>query len=236
MGFGTLFIGYFLLLNIGYYSITDVVSAAIMLLGLYNLSRINKYFKVATLISIAFAIFGACEMWFGIGSMFFGVAVCPTLLSVFSAIRFFTVAVLTAAILLGIREVSLEVELEEMPTKCLSRLILSSLVFGFGFLLELPISHFVGANAHNYMSAITVLCELLIIVMNLTVIYGAYMKICMPEDNLPEYEKQIKKSRFAFVNQYRERKAEKAREEALYRLKKLEERSKKKKKGGKKRK
>ena len=59
MGFGILFIGYFLILNLTYYGLTDVIAAAVMLLGLYNLSGYNKYFKwafIATSVFLALSL------------------------------------------------------------------------------------------------------------------------------------------------------------------------------------
>ena len=235
MGFGTLFIGYFLLLNIAIYSFTDIIAGAVMLLGLYNLSCVNKYFKIGTWISLAFTLFGAVELYFGISDMFLGVATPANLLSIFSAIRFLLVGALTVIILLGIKTVSIEVELEDMPLRCSSRVIMSCAIFGLGFILELPFVSFIGDRTLYVLAALTVLTELIIVAMNLTVIYGAYMKICMPKDNLPTDNAKPKESRFGFVNQYRERKAEKAKEEAEYRLNKLKELSEKN-NGGKKKK
>ena len=66
MGFGTLFIGYFLLLNLTYYGFTDLIAAAVLLLGLYRLSRINKHFLAASVVAVLFLIFGFAE--FGIAA------------------------------------------------------------------------------------------------------------------------------------------------------------------------
>ena len=52
---------------------------------------------------------------------------------------------------------------------------------------------------------------IILIIMNLTVIYGCYMSICMPEDLEPKPDKP---SRFAFVNEYRRRQEERRAEEA----------------------
>ena len=62
MGFGTLFIGYFLLLNLTYYGFTDVIAASVMLLGLYKLSPVNKYFRAAALSSGVFLAFSLGEL------------------------------------------------------------------------------------------------------------------------------------------------------------------------------
>ena len=51
MGFGTLFFGYFLILNVTYYGFTDAIAAAVMLLGFYKLSTVNSYFKYAAYVS-----------------------------------------------------------------------------------------------------------------------------------------------------------------------------------------
>ena len=44
MGFGTLFIGYFFLLNISNFTYTDIIAGMVVLLGLYKLSSVNKQF------------------------------------------------------------------------------------------------------------------------------------------------------------------------------------------------
>jgi hypothetical protein len=41
MGFGMLFIGYFLLINITYFEYTDIIAAMLMLMAAYKLSFVN---------------------------------------------------------------------------------------------------------------------------------------------------------------------------------------------------
>ena len=62
MGFGTLFIGYFLLLNVTYYTFTDIIAALVMAMGLYKLSSVNRQFKGAFFSSIALAAIGLVEL------------------------------------------------------------------------------------------------------------------------------------------------------------------------------
>ena len=62
MGFGTLFIGYFLLLNLTYYRFTDLIAALLMLLAFYKLREINRHFRVAIISSGLFAAIGAIEL------------------------------------------------------------------------------------------------------------------------------------------------------------------------------
>ena len=71
MGFGTLFIGYFLLLNIAYYTFTDIISALVMAMGLYKLSSVNRGFGYAFYASIGFALIGAGELFLEMLSLIF---------------------------------------------------------------------------------------------------------------------------------------------------------------------
>ena len=54
MGFGTLFIGYFLLLNITMPGVSDIIATLVMLLGLYRLQMVNGKFKAGFFIDCAF--------------------------------------------------------------------------------------------------------------------------------------------------------------------------------------
>ena len=76
------------------------------------------------------------------------------------------------------------------------------------------------------MSLITILATIALIIVNLSVIYTAYMRICMPGDENIDKDKP---SKFAFVNEYRARKAERERETAEKRAKLMKERAEKKK-------
>ena len=61
MGFGTLFIGVFLLLNLRYFGYTDILCGVIMLAAFYKLRGVNKFFKAAIFTSIAFCGIGLME-------------------------------------------------------------------------------------------------------------------------------------------------------------------------------
>ena len=63
MGFGTLFVGYFFILNFPYCAYTDALAALLMLYGLYKLSGINENFKRATYFTAVFALFGIAELF-----------------------------------------------------------------------------------------------------------------------------------------------------------------------------
>jgi hypothetical protein len=229
MGFGTLFFGYFLLLNITYYSITDLISALIMAMGLYKLSSINIPFKNGFYSSLVFAVIGLFELCLEFISV-----IAPTMsiigLSRYIQIpRYFMLAVLTSFILLGIQNVAEEVELAELSRRAQRTLVPMLSVYALSAVLEVPlIKPLVSIRILSVTSFILLLATLTIVAINLITIYRAYMKICMPDDKDNGYEE--KPSKFQFINKHREHTQQKQREYAEYKLERLKKKATKKKK------
>ena len=203
MGFGTLFIGYFLLLNLVAYRVTDVIAAAVMLLGLYKLSFVNKYFKGAAIASSVFVVFSLGEFGVSAYEMLFRKIDSPVFISISSVIRCIIVGALTVLILKGIELVSKEVDIPELSKRAYRMIIISAVTYALWIFLEAPFS--VNSYILSILSVITIIATIALIFINLSVIYTCYMRICMPGDE--DITKQ-KPSRFAFVNEYRARKAE----------------------------
>ena len=203
MGFGTLFIGYFLLLNLTYYSFTDVIAAAVMLLGLYRLSPVNKYFKAAAVCTCVFLVFSLGEFGIATYELFFRRISSPILVSVMSIVRCLAVGALTVTMLKGIEAVAREVEVEELPKKASRLAIATVVIYALWIILEAPLSF--DSYLLAVLSLITILVTIALLIVNLTVIYSCYMRICMPGNEDITREKP---SRFAFVNEYRKRKSE----------------------------
>lgn len=224
MGFGTLFIGYFLLLNLTYYGFTDVIAAAIMLLGLYKLSSVNKQFRMAATATAVFLLFSLGEFGIAAYEIFAGRIDSPALVSLVSVVRCLLIGSFTFFMLKGIESVAKEVDVENIPKKASRLSKLTSIIYAAWIVLEAPLS-FINDYVLAVLSLVTILTTIALLVVNLTVIYGCYMRICMPgEENLTD-----KPSRFAFVNEYRSRKAERDREAMEERMKLMKERSQKKK-------
>ena len=224
MGFGTLFIGYFLLLNLTYYGFTDVIAAAVMLLGLYRLAPVNKYFSYSVIASAVFLLFSFGEFGMSVYEMFYRPISSTTLISSMSVIRSLIIAALTVLMLKGIEEIAREVELEDMPRKAYRLAISTAVTYSVWIILEAPLT-FLGDFIPAVLSLITLIATIVLIIVNLSTIYTCYMRICMPgnEDIMKD-----KPSRFTFVNEYRARKAERAKDEAEARLQRLKERAEKK--------
>ncbi len=225
MGFGTLFIGYFLLLNLTYYGFTDVIAAAVMLLGLYKLAPVNKYFGASAIAAGVFLAFSLGEFGIAVYEMFFRPIGSTLLVSLMSVIRCMAVGLLTVMMLKGIEEVSREVEIENLPVKASRLAIATAVAYSLWIALEAPLS-FINDYVLAVLALITMLATIAIIIVNLTVIYSCYMRICMPGSEDISKEKP---SRFAFVNEYRARKAERDEETARQRAELLKKRLEKKK-------
>lgn len=228
MGFGILFFGYFLLLNITYYSITDLISALIMSMALYKLSTVNKPFKNGFYVSLLFAAVGLVELVVGFITMFSPTLNIDVISNYLPIPRYFVIAVLTLFILMGIESVADEVGLSTLAKRAHTAMPFMLAVYALSAVLEVPLIQPVSIKILSVASVIVLLATLIIVTVNLVTIYRAYMKICMPEDKDNEYEE--KPSKFEFINKHREHTQQKQREYAEYKLEKLKKKAMKKKK------
>ncbi len=222
MGFGTFFIGYFLILNFAYYGFTDAISAAIMLLGLYKLSSVNREFRVAGVISAVFLLLGCFELGCEIYVSVFLGKLSPALTSALAILRHSLIATTTVAALAGIRGVATEVGISQLANRAKKLAYVTPVVYVLLILLEtpLPTLDFL-ARAAAVIALLTLLFSLALIIANLFTIYSAYMQICMPED----LEMEERRSKFGIVNAMREHEEQKRREYAEYKLDKLKKKN-----------
>ena len=213
MGFGTLFIGYFLLLNVTEYMFSDAIAAAVMLMGLNKLGAVNREFKISSYISIGFTVYGFAELVLRTLDLF-GILNLDSFITYIAIPRYVIVCALTVAVLSGIYEVSREVELDTIPKRARTMTVLSFIVYVLLIALEV-------VPSNSYTGVLLFLVGLLsvigLVIYNLVIIYTCYMKICMPGD---ENGKRQQPSRFGFVNEYRQRSEERARREAAERYEK----------------
>ena len=204
MGFGILFIGYFFLINITYFTLTDMVAGVLMLMALSSLSRFNKPLKLALYIDGVFVLIALGEFLLEASAMFSFVNTGEWM-DVFIPLRHITLAALNISLLLGIRSLALEVGLEKLANKCTMTLSLPTLAYLLSALLEVsPLFRNTPVELTQYVALIALLLTIIAVISVLARIYGAYARICMPED----IEMDIKPSRFAFVNRFREKQAQ----------------------------
>lgn len=229
MGFGTLFFGYFLLLNITYFTFSDLIAALIMAMALYKLSTVNQHFKNGFFASVAFAVLGISELVIGILEMFYPTKLISELIEYITIPRCFIIAVLTLFILLGIESVADEVGLSQLARRAHRSLPFVLVIYAIAAVLEVPLLlSAVGVKILAVASAVTLIAIFALVAVNLLTIYKAYMKICMPDD--VDNEVADKPSRFEFINKHREHTMQKQREYAEYRIEKYKKKNSKKKK------
>jgi len=219
MGFGTLFIGFFFTLNFAYPGFTDAVAGLIMLYGAYQLSTLNKGFKLGAVFTLVFTVFGFVELGFEVYDMFTAGNLPPVLISVFSALRYTSVALLSVFLLLGMKELANEVKLRTLSIKCERVAIMTIPLYIFCIILEiLSVFGIKQSLPLNIAAVILLACNIALTVMTLICIYTCYARICMPGKNDSD---EPRESRFAFVNAFRRHEEEKQREYAEYRLAKF---------------
>lgn len=231
MGFGTLFIGYFFLLNFPYCEFTDALAAVAMLYALYKLSGVNRAFRIAALCAVGFLAFGIFELSVELFSMLSPMSSNSLLFTISASVRHVSLALLTVFMMLGIRDVAEEVKLYHLSEKSMRATIVSVVVYSLSVLLESTLlALFIPAKVLAWLYVFITLATLTLIVFNLTCIYSAYSRICMPDDK----DMEEKESKIGFINAFRKHEEEKSREYAEYKLQKFIKKQEKKKNGSKK--
>lgn len=224
MGFGTLFIGYFLLLNFAYCSFSDAVAAVLITYAFHKLSRINDGFKYAFFASIAFTLLGIFELGVAAYDMFIPLDNGSIAIVIPALLRNLVIAFLSFLMLVGINDVATEVGLSEIALKAKRRGYLTIGIFALNILLESQnLIKFIDSMVLVSLYAFAILAMLAIIIMNLASIYSCYMRICMPDD----VEMEQKPSKIGFVNEFKRHEEEKSREFAEYKLKKMQSKNQK---------
>ena len=221
MGFGTLLIGYFLLYNVPYFGMTDIISASIMSIGLAKLSPIGQYFKYGYYTSLIFTVFSLPELIFYSLNLF-GIYKNTDRLSDLRVGQSVILCTLTILILKGIYEVAKEVDLEKVPKKSEKLIYASFAVYVLWIICNAPFLTTLLGGYVAYVYLIAIISVLVLITLNLGVIYSCYMRICMPEDQKKKNSASAKQSA---REAYRE---EKRRTDEEYRQKVAAEKQKKK--------
>lgn len=223
MGFGILFLGYFLLVNITFYGYTDLIAALVLLYALTKLSVYNKPLKIAGYITVGFAVYALPELLLSVLELFPPAPLgFQNVMDALLPLRYLLLLAITLTVLWGIRTMAKEVELNKLADNIDCYLIVP--VFAYGMMTFVSIKPLItGMKPETASALLFVSLSLLLISLALTLytIYSAYARICLPEDvDMPE-----RPSRFAFINQYRERRDARAAEEAREREALLKERT-----------
>ncbi len=227
MGFGILFFGYFLLLNVTFYGFSDIIAALLMIYAFYKLSGINQGFRRALYASMVFSVFALPELVFAVMELFLENIGISTVISIAAMLRSFIICIMTAFMLIGMRDLCREVELHNLSLRCQRAIIVTFIIYGLDIIWQTSdfLNNF-NLKAVVLIGYLIIIATLLIVAVNLLSIYGCYMHICMPDELIKKPSEQ-KKSRFEFVNAFRKHEAEKQQEYYEYRLNKAKTRTEK---------
>ncbi len=197
MGFGLLFLGYFLTLPMTIYMFyTLPFGAALIIWACFKLSRVNRpfirsFYTACAVVPFAIA---ACVLRL--------VPATVWLAPYFEAVTLVIWMLLHVFLLTGVEWVAQETNLPKLRTKAFRNKIFS-LIFllpatGLTIIEVFTITGMAKSFVHGFSIAI-IFVGLVVMLLNLLTFYSAYMHICMPEDlSMPQ-----KPSRFEFVNRRR---------------------------------
>lgn len=225
MGFGILFVGYFLLLNFAYAYFTDALAAAVMLYALYKLAYLNDGFKNAFRTSVGFLVFGLCELGMSFAELLLPTVDLAILFGARAILRHLLIFALSVFILDGVKKVAKEVDLPYLAKRCVRNVWLTLAACVLSVILEATsLTSFVEARVIVGLYLISIVFTIAVTSLNLVQIYGAHMRIYLPENDAE------KESKFGFVNAFRRHEEEKSREYAEYKLEKMKAKKAKKRK------
>ena len=212
MGFGILLAGYFLLLDVAYFMITDVIAASLIALALSKISYLNRGFKTALITSFVFLAFSLVEFGFGAYDMVFTPIENAALISGIAIIKNVIICTLSLMTFEGMREVSEEVGLASHAKKCHTVAYAALPVYILAIVAETP-SLFAWMTPYvaTIIGVTSMLVTLVYLIFALTAIFGCYAKICMPEEKSTTRKttKEEKKTE-SFADAYRRQREERA--------------------------
>lgn len=227
MGFGTLFVGYFLLLNLFYYGFTDIIAGLIILMAAYKLRGINKYFSLLCVPAVVYSLLAIPSLVSSAASIFG--RDLSYLLDYIAAPKYLLMGAISVLMLMGIEAVAREVEANDTAKRARLALPFTYFAFSVGTVMQLPFLGGIFTDAALMISGtVILLITFIVIALNLIAIYSAYRWICMPEEVNNDTREQP--SRFEFVNKFRAHQEEKSREYAEYKMQKMNSGKKKKRK------
>lgn len=229
MGFGWLFIGYFVatLMSINIAgTFIRLLGYGIVIFAAGKLKRYNgafAYFQIATGFMLAVSLLLAVSDVFDFlyAEMFIQTEVFPKSFDkVFALIELCASLIFNGFMLYAIRAIAIETEVSKIAVNAVRNAIFIALYFVLNVIAYLPLPF--AQTYASLLGAPVLLLYFVWIVLNLVLIYSCYVRICDEND----VDMERKPSKFAFVNKMRaefDAKEKKATEEtAQYRREKME--------------
>ncbi len=194
MGFGYVFLGSLLTVNVTYHNFTDVFAVALMLLGLSTLAPYARGFALAfkaglPLLGVSFIGF-LLAVFSLFGFITFPAWLSPTVAAVGFVCKFFFFWLF----FLGVDEVATETDIPKLRAHAMRSRFLTPIVFFAGLLLEIGIFQAQTVFLKYYLLGY-LLFGVIYALLNSKTVYECYILICFEGDeNMDE-----KPSRFSFT-------------------------------------
>ncbi len=231
MGFGLLFLGYFMTHLMSVFSLGCLVRFAGYSLMIYAFTKLHKYnvsFRFPFYASFAMLGVTAADCYEKVGKLLYDSLIIDsfslpegfseTVASADDVLSF----VFHACLLFAIFEIAKETEVEKIKVASVRNFVFIGIYAVLIMISKLPFA-FVD-DYKRYFSMPIILLYFVLIILNLVLIFTCYANICDESD----IDMPLKKSRFEFVNKFREetaRREQKAADESVeYAKKKLLER------------
>ena len=195
MGFGILFLGYFvgLIIGLGYLSVFRVAGAVMTTVAALKLRRYDRKFDlllIASIINLAFyGVKSVMDLLVLLGMMSGEGIVQTAMLFLHYPITFgFHVC-----LLIGIRSIAKDTDSQSIFFGATRNIVFHGIVFVFQIVTLLPV------KILNNLSVLAIIFHLVLTIFDLVLIFRSYAQICDEDD----VEMEQKPSRFAFVNRMR---------------------------------
>ena len=216
MGFGLLFIGYFIafLMSLNSYGFAfEIIGFVIMLSAI---GKLSEYKHTLMRTSLPLLIMALCSLFDGFRALD---SVLALQLPIFTETAAFVLSLTSAAstlffhflLLLPLRDLAAETEERDLASRAYSALSAATVACALEFSVAL-IGSFSAVSepstAFRVLTLASVLFHIFYPVFSLVFIYSCYARLCAPEDTSMER----RPSRFAFINKMRDKQEQKAEE------------------------
>lgn len=220
MGFGWLFIGYAMsyMMSFTKYSHGIVLLGCLLMWhGITMLSRHNGSFSYVSYPLFALSavkLYMSCALVNDLLGMELGMF-GGTVYTVFDVLDYLSCAVFHIFLLLAIKNITSDLELPKQSNAAQRNMVITTMYYVLALVWMLPLN--MPSDVKSGVLMFLLIARLLWAILDLVLIYSCYMYICpIGDEDMP-----LKKSRFAFINRFREetaRREQKAADEnvALY--------------------
>lgn len=212
MGFGTLFFGYFIMFAFSLssmYFFADIIGAVVTIYAFSKLAEYNKYFNIAMLAALLFALCSAVNAANMILGLYQTSGIAAQTVSI---MRSLFASAIHVFMFLGARGIALGARAEKIA-KTAERDMVMIVIYYAAYIIVTSVNG-IREDILEYFNMFVLIYWLVCFVLNMVFIYKCFA-VLVPED---EDENVKKRSRFAFINKLDDKMDEFEKNRQEYRL------------------